>query len=256
MTAGEPSEDEIRLRRADGEYRWFMVLTEPLRDEQGNIVKWYGVSIDIEDRKRAENRLKATSEQSRALSARLQMAKEEESTRIARELHDELGSALTSLKWNLELLEKDLLRPADDEGYSRMRGQIKDMAALIDNTVNSVRRISAELRPSVLDDLGLVAALQSYLHQFPERTGIVTRVDSSVDDLELTPQQSTALFRIFQEALTNVLRHAQATKVDIRISRQNGQFVLTISDNGRGISESEVSWACKSGPAWLEVKST
>src|SRR5207253_2727015 len=126
MTAGEPSEDEIRLRRADGEYRWFMVLTEPLRDEQGNIVKWYGVSIDIEDRKRAENRLKATSEQLRALSARLQMAKEEESTRIARELHDELGSALTSLKWNLELLEKDLLRPADDEGYSRMRGQIKD----------------------------------------------------------------------------------------------------------------------------------
>ncbi|PYS21874.1 MAG: hypothetical protein DMF72_15690 [Acidobacteria bacterium] len=241
MAIGEGYDDEMRLRRADGTYRWFLVRTDPLRDEQGKLVRWYGVSTDIEDRKRAEEKLTATTEQLRALSARLQMAKEEESTRIARELHDELGSALTSLKWNLELLEKDDLRSVDGVGHSRKREQIKDMAALIDSTINSVRRISAELRPSMLDDLGLVAAVQSYLLQFQERAGIVTRFESSVDEVELTPPQSTALFRIFQEALTNVLRHSQATKVNIRISRQNGQFVLTISDNGRGITKSEKS---------------
>src|SRR5712664_2721519 len=106
MAAGEGYEDEMRLRRADGEYRWFLVLTEPLRDEQGNLVKWYGVSIDIEDRRRAEEQLNSTTAQLRALSAGLQSAREEEATRIAREIHDELGGALTSLKWNLDEIHR------------------------------------------------------------------------------------------------------------------------------------------------------
>jgi PAS domain S-box-containing protein len=246
MAIGEAYDDEMRLQAADGEYRWFLVRTEPLRDDQGNVVKWYGVSIDIEDRRQAEDRLRTTSEQLRALSARLQTAKEEESTRIARELHDELGSALTSLKWNLELLERDLLRLEADDQRSQIREQIEGMAVLIDNTINSVRRISTELRPSVLDDLGLVAAIQSYLRQFQERTGIVSHFESSVADVELAPQQSTAVFRIFQEALTNVLRHAGATRVDIKISA-DGELVLIVSDNGRGITETERSDALSLG---------
>src|SRR5205085_11967485 len=106
MAAGEPYEAEMRLQRADGEYRWFLVRTDPLRDQSGKIVEWYGVSTDIHDRKRAEEQLKTTSQQLRALSASLQSAREEEGTRIAREIHDELGSRLTSLKWDLEGLDR------------------------------------------------------------------------------------------------------------------------------------------------------
>src|SRR5882724_7172752 len=113
IEAGRASEDEMRLRRADGEYRWFLIRTVPLRDETGNIAHWYGTSTDIEDRKRAEENLKVTSEHLRALSAKVQSAREEEGTRIAREIHDELGSTLTSLRWELEGARKMLSDPAE-----------------------------------------------------------------------------------------------------------------------------------------------
>jgi signal transduction histidine kinase len=146
-----------------------------------------------------------------------------------------VGSTLTGLKWDLELLEKDLLRVEGDTRLTR----IKDMAALIDHMIISIRRISTELRPSILDDLGLVAAVQSYLLQFQERAGIETGFEASFDDAELTSQQSTALFRVFEEALTNVLRHARASAVKINLERDNDDLVLTIRDNGHGITEAE-----------------
>ena len=239
MAEGRPYEDEMRLRRADGEYRWFLVRTDPLRNETGEIVKWYGVSTDIDDRKRAEQQLKTSSEQLRALSASLQSAKEEEGTRIAREIHDELGSRLTSLKWDLEGLSKILSQGESQQ--PELHKKVETMIELTDATINTTRRISSELRPSVLDDLGLVAAVEWQAEQFQERTGIICRFESSSSSNGLNQQQSTAVFRIFQEALTNVLRHAQATKVDIRITEEDGQFVLTISDNGRGITEVEKS---------------
>ena len=239
MAEGRPYEDEMRLRRADGEYRWFLVRTDPLRNETGEIVKWYGGSTDIDDRKRAEQQLKTSSEQLRALSASLQSAKEEEGTRIAREIHDELGSRLTSLKWDLEGLSKILSQGESQQ--PELCKKVETMIELADATINTTRRISSELRPSVLDDLGLVAAVEWQAEQFQERTGIICRFDSSAASDGLNQQQSTAVFRIFQEALTNVLRHAQATKVDIRINQEEGQFVLTISDNGRGITEVEKS---------------
>jgi len=241
MAVGEGYEDEMRLRRADGEYRWFLVRTAPLRDEQGRIVKWYGVSIDIEDRKRAEDRLRATSEQLRALSAKLQSAKEAEGIRIARELHDELGSALTSLKWNLEKIHITLSDPEEALRVPASRREIQAMMSLIDTTINAVRRISSELRPGVLDDLGLAEAIDWQAQQFQARTGIICTCDCSTENVGLNREQSTAVFRIFQEALTNVLRHAQATKVDIKIKDADGQFVLRVSDNGRGITEAEKS---------------
>src|ERR1700686_4147013 len=122
MAAGEPSEDEMRLRGADGKYRWFLVRTVPLRDEQGRILKWYGTSTDIEDRKQAAEKVKTTSEQLRALSARLHSAREEEGIRIAREIHDELGAALTSLRWELESIKKTLCEP----GETLVTGDLRD----------------------------------------------------------------------------------------------------------------------------------
>ncbi|GEM_PF-2665062 len=193
------------------------------------------------DRKQAEEQLRATSEQLRALTRSLNSAREEEGIRIAREIHDELGSAMTSLRWELESCDKILSEPPDRLQPQSMREKIAAMIRLTDATINTIRRISSELRPSVLDDLGLAEAIEWQAQQFQSRTGIICRCDCALDSLDLDGERSTALFRIFQETLTNVLRHAQATRVDIRIEAENGELILTISDNGVGITESQKS---------------
>jgi PAS domain S-box-containing protein len=238
MAAGEPYEDEMRLRRADGEYRWFMVRTEPLRDESGKIVKWYGVSTDINDRKRAEEQLKATSEQLRALSASLQSAREEESKRIAREIHDELGGSLTSWRWDLEEIRDVVSETLDSSQVAALRTKIEAMIKLTETTLDTVRRLASELRPMVLE-LGLVEAVEWQALQFENRTGITVQLECSLEKVDLNNEQSTAVFRILQEALTNIQRHAQPTKVTITMKEESGQFFLTIKDNGRGMTKSE-----------------
>jgi len=367
---GNASEEELRLRRADGEYRWFLVRTAPLRDEQGDIIKWFGISMDIEDRKRAEEKLKqsenqlsqaqrlahigswdwemgtnkvtwsdelyhifgvqpgtisvakdadrfihpddlelgwdiakraiatcepydyyhriirpdgtertarsrgsvvsngrgepikifgatqdvtelkraeehlkATTERLRALSAGVQSAREEEGTRISREIHDELGATLSSLRWDLEELDEYISESGDESKQSEVRKKIEAMMRLTDNTVETVRRIASELRPIALDTLGLAEAIELHAKQFQTRTGIAIECDCSLENINLSREQSTASFRIFQEALTNVLRHAHATAIRIRMSKEGGEFVLTISDNGRGITDDEKSSA-------------
>ncbi len=239
MAVGEAYEEEMRLRSADGEYRWFLVRTAPLRDEQGNLIKWYGVSIDIEDHKRAEERLRATTEQLRALSASLQSARDEESIRIGRELHDELGAALSSLRWDLEEVVEVMSGSTDQSQFAELHKRIEAMIELTDTTVNAVRRIASELRPAALDELGLSAAIEWQARQFQERTGIMVECDCTLENVDLSREQSTAAFRISQEALTNILRHAQATEVHIQIKEEDGEFILTISDNGRGITNEE-----------------
>jgi PAS domain S-box-containing protein len=241
MAAGEVSENELRLRRADGVYRWFMVRTAPLRDEQGNLVKWYGVSIDIEDHKQAEERLRATTEHLRALSARFQSAKEEEGARIAREIHDELGASLSSLRWDLEDVDEVLSESPERSQLAALRKKIEAMIRLSDTTVDTVRRIASELRPIALDEFGITEAIQWHAQQFQERTGIIVYCDCSLENLALNREQSTAVFRIFQEAMTNILRHAQATRIDITLKQEGGELVLTISDNGKGITEDDKS---------------
>jgi len=241
MAVGEPYETEMRLQRSDREYRWFLVRVAPLRNELGKVVEWYGVSTDIEDLKRAEKRIKATSEQLRALSARLHLAKEEEDIRVAREIHDEMGSTLTSLRWELERMDKSIAEANDCAQLQDLSPRIKDMMRLTDLTINTMRRVASELRPSILDDLGLVAAIEWQADQFQERTGILCRCDCSSDCFPFDPEQSTAIFRIFQEALTNVMRHANATAVAVSLQEESGEFVLTISDNGRGITKNEKS---------------
>jgi PAS domain S-box-containing protein len=209
--------------------------------ENGVAVGVQGTARDITERKAAEAKLKATSKQLRALSARLQSAREEEGTRIAREIHDELGSLLTSLKWDLEGIDKNLSTPVGPTGLAALREKLHALMKLTDLAISAIRRIASELRPSVLDDLGLVAAIEWQAQQFQARTGIECDCDCSLEKVELTEEQSTAVFRILQEALTNVLRHAQATRVDIKVSKENDILALSISDNGQGIPESETS---------------
>jgi signal transduction histidine kinase len=206
-------------------------------DENGDPIKLVGATQDVTELKRTEEKLKATSEQLRALSERLRKAKEEEGLRIARELHDELGSALTSLKWGL--LGIDKAKSQSGKAASNAREKIAEMVGLVDSTINTVRRISSELRPGVVDDLGLVSAIEWHAQQFQDNTGIVCRFESNIEDVDLNREQATTIFRIFQEAMTNILRHAQATKVNILIEEEEGEFVLEIKDNGRGITEGE-----------------
>ncbi|MDQ5846575.1 MAG: sensor histidine kinase, partial [Acidobacteriota bacterium] len=211
-----------------------------VRDEQGAIQYYEGTVQDITEPKAAKEKLKNTSEQLRALSARLQSAREEEGTRIAREIHDELGSALTSLKWDLEEMDK-ILSTSSGPSELTLREKLLEPMKLADTAISAIRRIASELRPSVLDDLGLVAAIEWQAQQFQARTGIVCVCECLLEKVGLSEDQSTAVFRILQEALTNVLRHAHATKVDIKANREKGDFVLSVSDNGKGISESDKS---------------
>ena len=200
-----------------------------------------GIGQDITDRKEWEARVRATADQLRALSASTQAGREEERTRVARTIHDELGSAFTALKWELEVVDKALSKPLDAEATAALQAKIAAMMKLADSTINTVRRIAWELRPSILDDLGLVEAIEWQTRQFEARTGIVCQRQEFLDDVHFNEEQSTAIFRIFQEAMTNILRHASATRVDITMTQELGEFVLTVSDNGAGIKPVEKS---------------
>jgi signal transduction histidine kinase len=175
-------------------------------------------------------------EQLRALSARLHSAREEERSRVAREIHDELGHALTEVKIDFTSLLRDL---GQAQGTASPRSQ--SILKLLDQAIQSVRRIGTELRPGILDDIGLVAALEWAAEDFQTRTGTKCQITLPDVDISLLPEHATALFRIFQETLTNVARHAEATQVDARLSKENSSLVFEIHDNGKGISEEGLS---------------
>jgi PAS domain S-box-containing protein len=237
----EPYSFYYRILRPDGEERVIHARGDIVSDKHGKPVKMFGTAQDVTERKQAEEQLRATTEQLRALSARIHSAKEEEGTRIAREIHDELGAALTSLRWDLESVDKVISESGDQPQLKVLRERIEAMLRLTETTISSVRRISSELRPSILDDLGLVEAIEWQAQQFQDRTRIICRCDCSLENLDLSREQSTAVFRILQEALTNILRHAQATRVDITTKAEAGEFVVAIIDNGRGITENKKS---------------
>jgi signal transduction histidine kinase len=193
-------------------------------------------SAERRDRQRAEDKLRRSLDQLRALTTYLQYVREEERTRIAREVHDELGQALTGLKLDMSWLLTKVARSTKP-----VQDKVKTMVDHIDETIQTVRRIATELRPGILDSLGLVAALEWQANEFTTRSGIACHVTSNVDDSELSQQIATVFFRIYQEALTNIIRHAKASRVDVRLTEENGSLVLSVKDDGRGISEEEIA---------------
>jgi two-component system, NarL family, sensor histidine kinase UhpB len=192
------------------------------------------------ERKRAERELELSFEKLRALAIHLQSVREEERTRIAREIHDELGQSLTGLKFDLSWLNHHLT-VGDAAAVQLCRDKVHSMAELINSTIQIGRKIATELRPGILDDLGLVDALEWQAHEFETRTGIRCKFLALPEDLKLDSYRSTALFRIFQETLTNVARHAQADLVCISLQVQNKEIILRVQDNGRGVTEQEIS---------------
>ena len=203
---------------------------------EGQQVGILGMYRDISERKRAEQELTSSRQQLRELAAHLQAVREGERTSIARELHDEMGQMLTALKMDLSWLNKRL--PRDE---TLLLDKIRAMVKLTDANIRAVKRISAQLRPGILDDLGLTAAIEWETEEFQKRTGIKCELSMDEELIVLEQDRSTAIFRIFQEALTNVSRHARANRVKASLREEAGGLVLRVVDDGKGITEKQAS---------------
>lgn len=221
-------EDEVMVRKDGTVFPVAYVCTPIIED--GRVIGTVTAFKDVTERQRAEQKLQESRFQLQELTAFLQQVREDERRRIARELHDELGQALTALRIDLIWLDGKL--PARDE---KIGDKLLAMLGLIDKTVDAVRRISEDLRPGMLDDLGLAAAIEHHATKFAEQTGIACELRMNREHYELDDRIATALFRVLQESLTNVARHANATRVTIHLQDLAGEMLLIVKDNGCGL---------------------
>jgi PAS domain S-box-containing protein len=190
----------------------------------------------LDEGKRAEEMLTKSRERLRNLSARLQSLLEEERTRISREIHDELGQSLTALKMDLSLIRRGLIA----DGRTGLSVKVHEMERGVKRIIRTVQKISTELRPGVLDELGVEAAIEWMAKDFRTRTGIICKVTTRVADKISDTACATAIFRIVQEALTNVMRHAAASQVNVSLEEENGTLIAEVRDNGIGIMEGRI----------------
>ena len=238
--AGERQTIEYRMRDARGRPVWVKEIGHVSKDEAGGVIM-QGFMMDVTKLQLAQMEARRSQEQLRALSARLQTAIEEERTNIAREIHDELGGALTALKMDISKVIGVCGHGHESLGGNEyINEKLFGALTLIDRTVDSVRKIATELRPPILDSFGIVAAIEWQVEEFQKRFGI--RCDLQDQWSAKMPEDqalATVLFRVFQEMLTNVARHSQATAVVVRLYQDTEDLVLCVSDNGRGITEGE-----------------
>lgn len=229
---GVPLHLEYRLYARDGAPMWFRDQAEVVRDEAGQPLFMQGILVDITRGKLAEQALRQSQDELRRLAAHQEKIKEHERKRIAQEIHDELGGLLTGIKAYISVV---IERAANTCGAADPL--LGDAAALAQDAIQTVRRVITDLRPSVLDQLGVWAALEWYADQIEQRSGLrcSCQIDGPVLGLELGAERSTMLFRIVQEALTNVVRHAEASRVTLAAQLVDGALLLNITDNGKGI---------------------
>ena len=194
------------------------------------------------ERNRADKELKSSREQLRNLAAHLQSAREAERTHLAREIHDELGQYLTGLKIDVTSLE-ELIKQQSPEAARPLLRKVQVMSQLLDTTVESVRKIASELRPAVLDSLGLLAAIEWQAEEFQRRSGISCECFLTAEEVKLDRDGATAVFRILQESLTNIMRHADATRVTITFEQETSHYLMEIKDDGEGIKADDLDKA-------------
>jgi PAS domain S-box-containing protein len=219
-----------RMLCKDGSVRW-LSWTATLAVDEGCI---YAIALDVTELRQREDSLHQALAQRRELLARLLSVREEERTQLARVVHDEMGQVLTGLKMDLAWLQNRL-----DPEQDLLLAKTQVMSRLIDTTIQAVRQVSIELRPPILDDLGLVAAIEWQLQDMQKRTGLRYEL-SSPQEVTLDVDGRTTVFRIFQEILTNVSRHAHASQVEVTLKETDDYLILLVSDNGRGIGYDEI----------------
>ncbi|HEX7812178.1 MAG TPA: PAS domain-containing protein [Burkholderiales bacterium] len=262
LATGSAFEVEERFRRGgDGAYRWHIARALPVRDADYHVVTWVGTCVDIDDQKHAQALLsssRARLEQAvvlrtrelllansalrisegklRNLSAHLQSARETERASIAREIHDELGASLTAVKMDLTRYVKTF-----HDIPAASRDLLAEVASLVDSAIQTVRRIATQLRPSILDHLGLWPALEWQLEEFENRYSVQCSIELDAMPAGLDKDAQTAVFRIVQEALTNVARHSRATRVHVKVTKVGEHVRIDITDNGIGIPAEKLS---------------
>ena len=234
LAARRSCRGEVRLQSRKGPPLPVHLSLNPLRLDGTRAVCL--IASDLSETKRAEGELRASSEQLRSLAAHLLTVREEEQARISREVHDELGQSLTALKIDLAWLARRLPRENGE-----MLEKIRSTRQLAERLIQDVRRISTELRPGILD-VGLAAAVEWQVQEFQARTGIQCSHRLLTREA-FAPEVSTVLFRILQESLTNVARHAKATRAEVVLQKQGDRVVLWIRDNGRGFDQADFSFS-------------
>jgi len=241
--AGVVERFELELRGDHGKLIWAEINARAVTDERGHTLRWEGSAEDVAARKQAEEVLRDSREQLRALAAYLQSVREEERTRVAREVSGEVGQALSGLKTELALLERRLTQGPGPASLSLALERLKTLPEAVSAMLQTVEKITTELRPTVLDESGLEAAIAWQAREFERRTGIKCVVDSKVGEARLEPERATALFRIFQETLANIVRHAKPTEASVHLRREGDKLVLEVENNGRGVGGREISGA-------------
>ncbi len=227
--------DDYRFFKADGSIVNIYDRGYIIFDANNKPYRMVGAMLDITKIRNAEQEVRRSQIALRQLSAHLQSIREEERTYIAREIHDELGQQLTCLKMDASWLNKKVDKSNDD-----VTERIKGMIEMIDDTVKTVRRIAADLRPGILDDLGLIAALEWQCHEFEKRTGIQSHFECLSPDTDFDKNTATGVFRVYQEILTNVARHSKATAVQTKVECTDNLLILQVHDNGVGFDAAAV----------------
>ncbi len=243
--------DEYRFLRGDGTYATLYDRGYIVRDEAGTPVRMIGAMMDISARKKAETDLKNLNQQLRLLSSRIQNVVEEERKRIAHEIHDELGQQLTLIKLEIASTKKEFPN-LSQAGTSK----VESVLFSVNHVIKSLQRIASDLRPQMLDDLGLIATLDWYCASFEKRTGIKCRCEIDFDDNDVSRESSIGIFRIFQETFTNIARHSGATEVHVKAREEKECLTLTITDNGNGFNPKEKKFLNSLGLLGMRERAT
>lgn len=237
IVLGNTWRGEFCNRAKDRSVYWADSTIIPFMDS-GKPYQYLSICFDITERKKVEGELHQSHADLRQLASYLQKVREDERTVISREIHDELGQKLTVMKMDASWLMKKVSSP--NEVNDKIE-KINDLMTMLNEMISTVRRISSELRPAILDDMGLMAAVENYLQEFEKRSGITTTLVKEEEELYLPDNLKTGLYRIIQESLTNVGRHAQAQNVTVNLQQVDGHVQLTIRDDGVGFNKNEIS---------------
>jgi signal transduction histidine kinase len=221
-----------------GDIKWISLRASPRRKKGAGVV-WEGIIINITEGRRRETELKESHERLKEVSAHVMAAREHERIRIAREIHDDLGGNLTAIKIDLDWLVRRIDAGASSAENTALLAKVRTVSDLVDRTIHSIQRISRDLRPGIMD-FGIFAAIEWEASEFAKRYGIPCEVSCNESDIELEPDTAVAVFRIFQEALTNIAKHAHASHVWVWLDVRQGHLELKVLDNGCGIAPSDL----------------